>query len=125
MEPLLALWERYASMLNGGILLGLVGLILSNRFNNRKLTVEENSGLRAEFIAEMAALRQEVHSLRDENDKLRREVRGLHETIDGLRRQNVQDQISALRSFPPGEVPRGTREMLERIDAADDRSAAA
>lgn len=88
---------RIFPLLNGGLLVTLITIFLKNRFENRKLTVEENAGLRKEFIDEMHALRKEVRDLRRENDQLRDEVRGLHGVIDGMRRENLTGQLTAQR----------------------------
>lgn len=95
---LFAFWKEYASLINGGFLVALVGMLLKNRLDNRKVTIEENKGLRTEFITEMHALRDDVKSLRGENDNLRKEVRELHFIIDGLRKQNLSTQIAILRT---------------------------
>jgi predicted nuclease with TOPRIM domain len=115
-------------ILNAGALTVLIGLILRNRLANRRLTIEENAGLRKEFIEEMAALRHEVKDLRGEvrarDDKidalrietakrdekidlLRAEITELHGIIDGMRRENQASHISgqrviadAIRSLP-------------------------
>lgn len=63
----------------------------------KELENANNAGLRKEFIEEMAALRDEVKGLRNENDLLRGEIRELHRVIDGLRRQNNAAQISGQR----------------------------
>lgn len=62
-----------------------------------KLKVEENAGLRREFIDEMRQLRDEVTQLRTENDILRKEVRELHGVIDGMRRENLTSHIVTQR----------------------------
>lgn len=89
----------------------------------RELEINNNAGLRKEFIEEMAALRGEVTGMREENGELRDEVKGLrtenkvlreeirelHGVIDGLRRENQSAQISGqrviadtLRALPGG-----------------------
>lgn len=95
---ILALWKEYAALINGGFLVAVVGMLLKYRLDNRKVTVEDNKGLRAEFIAEMHALRDDVKALRTENDGLRKEVRDLHFVIDGMRKQNLATQMAMLRA---------------------------
>lgn len=106
-------WKQYAALINGGLIVAVVGMLLKNRLDNRKLTVEENKGLRAEFITEMHALRDDVKGLRIENDNLRKEVLELHYVIDGLRKQNLSTQIAMLRTADERVTP--------EIQAAMDR----
>lgn len=70
----------------------------------RELENTNNAGLRREFIEEMAALRAEVTTLReqvrqrdDKIDLMRREIGELHAVIDGMRRENQAAQISGQR----------------------------
>ena len=90
-----------------------LGLLLRNNLANRKLTLEDNKGLRAEFIEEMRELRDEVKGLREENFGLRNEVKGLrnegdmmrgeirelHAVIDGMRRDNLTTTLAEQRVF--------------------------
>ena len=105
-------------VLNGALLVGLIGLTTRTFIANRKLTISENTGLRAEFIGEMHELRSEVKDLRVENENLRKEVRELHGVIDGMRREalsaHLSQQAHVLREMP--DLPPGTRKALERLD---------
>jgi uncharacterized protein YlxW (UPF0749 family) len=83
--------------LNAIALMGLITLAVRYRLASRKLKIEENSGLRREFIEEMGALRQEVRDLRGENEILRKEIRELHAILDGVRRENQTAQVSGQR----------------------------
>jgi uncharacterized protein YoxC len=86
----------------------------------REVENSNNAGLRKEFIEEMAALRGEVRSSREESeglreevrtlrqevrnrddkiDALRSEIRELHGVIDGMRRENQAAQISGQRAI--------------------------
>lgn len=109
-------------------IVGLFGILARQWVPLRKIQVEENAGLRKEFIEEMAALRLEVSglrldneglrkgqdALRGENELLRKEVRELHGVIDGLRRENQAAQISGQRAI------REHLESLPQSGAAND-----
>lgn len=81
-------------------LIGLFGiwrLYVLGRPKMFELEIAKNSGLREEFIEEMAALRAEVKGLREENEHLRREIRELHGVIDGMRRENLTAHLAGQR----------------------------
>ncbi len=109
----------------------------------KELENTNNAGLRKEFIDEMAALRGEVRSSREESeglreevrtlrqevrrrddkiDQLRSEIRELHGVIDGMRRENMAAQIHGQRAvveaMPDDLVPPATRAALKRIQGA-------
>ena len=104
---------RVFPIVNGTLLIGLISLLIRYWITNRKITLEDNKGLRSEFIAEMhdlrdevragraenESLRDEVRALRAENESLRVEVRELHVIIDGLRRENLAAQLSGQREI--------------------------
>lgn len=120
---LLGLAQR--SSLSGVVLcfLALVLLwkqVIAQRPEMAKLEIGENGAIRAEYIAEMAALREELRTLRDENKSLRDEVRALHAMIDGMRREALTGQLAtqtAVARTMGDAVPPGTRAAIERLDA--------
>lgn len=100
------------------VAIGILSTILFHQRANRKMTIQVNGEVRQEFIDEMAALRGEVKSSREESeglreeirtlrsevrkrddkiDQLRDEVRSLHGVIDGMRRENLGAHTSAQR----------------------------
>lgn len=123
------------SWLSAGGILGGVGLFLRTHIANRKLTIEDNRGIRSEFIDEMRALREDmkglrtensglhaaVSELREENTNLRREIRELHGVIDGLRRQTLTGQIETQRtiveSLPPDVVSPAISNALRQLNS--------
>lgn len=97
----------------------LVTLLVKQRPVMNRQRIQENAGLRAEFIDEMKELRKEVKELRDENDLLRREIRELHAVIDGMRRENQAAQISGqrviaetLKTLPNGPKAQGLGDTM-------------
>lgn len=115
-------WLLCCIALVGVLQLGRI--LAAQRPKMHELDIGERSGLREEFIAEMAALRDEVKGLREENSALRGEIRTLHGVIDGMRRENLQSALSTQRavvgSLPPDFVPTKTREALERIEGTNE-----
>lgn len=99
-------------------LFGIWRLYVLSRPRMRELDIGENSGLRKEFIEEMAALREEVAGLRVENGELRREIRALHGIIDGMRRGQLQADLSE-HSAMARQLPGLTAEMDRALDALE------
>lgn len=115
----------------GWALLGTVVLALIKAWPVlRKLGIDENAGIRSEYVSEIKSLREEVHNLRTENDGLRREIRELHDLLSGIRRQSLADQAAAIRNIPAVSEAvseaavravraAGDAELIDRIDRAD------
>lgn len=139
-SEMLDAWLHIQPFFNGTMIITVMGLcaklIIDNRktkIENRKLTIEENAGLRKEFLDEMHSMRDqlgglrddndklrgEVRSLRAENDNLRTEVRGLHAVIDGLRRETQGAAISAQRVVAanmPGGISSEMQNALNHLE---------
>lgn len=119
---IISLAER--SSLSGWVLCILVGMLIllqmvKQRPELAKLEIGENGAIRAEYIKEMAALREEITGLRDENKSLRDEVRELHGMLDGLRREQLTNALatqSAVARAVVDEMPPATRAALDRLD---------
>ena len=107
-------------ILNAGLIATLIGLVLKFQIDRRKLTIQENTGLRSEFIDEMQRLREEVHGLRLENSGLRTEVAELHAIITGMRREGIQAAASAqsqiIRNMPPEAVTDTLRSAMDSLN---------
>jgi uncharacterized membrane protein YhiD involved in acid resistance len=92
----------------------------------RELENTNNAGIRKEFIAEMAELREEVRGLRTEVrerdnkiDQLRNEIRELHGVIDGMRRENLAAQLTGqsvvARTMPQSPVMERALRSIDEI----------
>lgn len=118
----IALAQR--SSLSGWVLCFLALVLLwrqyvAQRPEMAKLEIGENGAIRSEYIAEMAALRDEIKGLRDENKSLRDEVRELHGMLDGLRREQLAGALatqSAVARAVVDDMPPATKAALERLD---------
>lgn len=81
----------------------------------KKLSVDEHSQMRQEYVDEIRALRQDIKELRTENAGLSRELADVRVELAGYKKQHLAEQAAAIRNIP------AIREAVQDVVKGDTR----